>query len=125
MGLSYGALRRRKFALGEGSMLSIFEIGQSSRYMSEQQRVEETPTPRPWVRATWIDPVDGTFYIDILVDVPLVRVPIQTPPSPEWSSGSLLVSPSSLVIPTLVASPVTTPVATIAVGEDEFLEAGA
>ncbi|GJV46334.1 hypothetical protein Tco_1430870 [Tanacetum coccineum] len=115
LGLGYGALRRREFALGEGSMLSTFEIGQSSRYMSEQQRVEETPTPRPRVCATWVDPVDGTFYTDIPVDVPPVRVPIQTPPSPEWSSGSLPVSPSSPAIPTLVASPVTTPVATIAV----------
>ncbi|GKF01161.1 hypothetical protein Tco_0028084, partial [Tanacetum coccineum] len=120
LGLGYRALRRHEFALGEGSMLSTFEIGQSSRYMSEQQRVEETPTPRPQVRATWVDPVDGTFYTDIPVDVPPVRAPIQTPPSPEWSSGSLPVSPLSPAIPTLVALPVTTPITTIAVGKDEF-----
>ncbi|GJS27199.1 hypothetical protein Tco_0487819 [Tanacetum coccineum] len=52
----------------------------------QQQRVEETPTPRP-----------------------------RTLPSPEWSSGSLPVSPSSPSVPTPVASPVTTPAATIAV----------
>nr|GEY30953.1 hypothetical protein [Tanacetum cinerariifolium] len=58
----------------------------------------------------------------IMVDVPPARVRVQTPPSPEWSSGSLPVSPLSLTVPTLVALPVTTRAATIAVGEDEFLE---
>nr|GEV05954.1 integrase, catalytic region, zinc finger, CCHC-type, peptidase aspartic, catalytic [Tanacetum cinerariifolium] len=46
----------------------------------------------------------------------------ETPPSPEWSSGSLPISPSSLVVPSPIASPVTTPVATISVDEDQFLE---
>nr|GEU90755.1 hypothetical protein [Tanacetum cinerariifolium] len=64
------------------------------------RRVEETPTPRPQVYATWVDPVDGTVYTDIPVDVPPARVPVQTPPSPEWSFGSLLVSPSSPALPT-------------------------
>ncbi|GJS39671.1 hypothetical protein Tco_0564714 [Tanacetum coccineum] len=58
----------------------------------------------------------------------------QTPPSPEWLSGSLPVSPLSPVIPTLVASPVdsspvaspaTTLAAIIAVDKDEFLDVGA
>ncbi|GKC77525.1 hypothetical protein Tco_1128299 [Tanacetum coccineum] len=93
--------------------------------MSEQQRVEETPTPRPRVRATWVDTMDGIIYTNIPIDVPLVCVPVQTPPSPEWSSGSLPVSPSSLAVPTPVASPVTTPSTTIAVSEDDFLEVGA
>ncbi|GKF74173.1 hypothetical protein Tco_0220505, partial [Tanacetum coccineum] len=48
---------------------------------------------------------------------PPAHVPIQTPPSPEWSSGSLPVSPLSPAFPT--------PAATIAVGEDEFFEVGA
>ncbi|GJZ33790.1 hypothetical protein Tco_0579226 [Tanacetum coccineum] len=71
--------------------------------------------------------VPSTFVVgqNILVDIPPARVPIQTPPSPDWSSGSLPVSPSSPAVPTLLASPVTTPVATIIVGEDEFLEVGA
>ncbi|GKA74588.1 hypothetical protein Tco_0780890 [Tanacetum coccineum] len=101
LGLGYGALRH------------------------QQQRVEETPTPRPRVRITWVDPVDGKIYTDIPVDVPPARVPVQTPPSPDWSSGSLPVSPLSPAVPTPVASPVTTPAATIAVDEDEFLEVGA
>ncbi|GJT09469.1 hypothetical protein Tco_0856511 [Tanacetum coccineum] len=98
LGLGYEALRRRELALGEGSVPSTSEIRQSSRSMSKQRRVEETLMPRPRVHTTWVDLVDGTVYTDIPVDVPLARVPIQTPPSPERSS------------------------ATIAVDEDEFLE---
>nr|GFA78325.1 hypothetical protein [Tanacetum cinerariifolium] len=90
--------------------------------MSEQKRVEETPTPRLWVYATWVDHVDVTVYKDIPIDVPPICVPLQTPPSPEWSSDSLPISPSSLVVPTLVASLVTTPAATTTLDEDEFLE---
>ncbi|GJR43456.1 hypothetical protein Tco_1311559 [Tanacetum coccineum] len=101
LGLDYGVLRR------------------------QQQRVKETPTPRPGVRDTWVDPVDDTVYTDISVDVPPVRVSVQTPPLPEWSSSSLPVSQSSPAVPTPVASPVTTPATTIVVGEDEFLEVGA
>nr|GFC08631.1 hypothetical protein [Tanacetum cinerariifolium] len=110
---------------GEGLMPSTFEIGQSYRPVSEQRRVEETPAPRPPVCATWVDNVDGTIYTDISIYVLLVCVPVQTLPSPECSSGSLPVSPSSLAVPTLVASPSTTPTITIAVDEDEFLKVGA
>nr|GEV21576.1 hypothetical protein [Tanacetum cinerariifolium] len=45
---------------------------------------------------TWVDPEDGRVYTDIPAYVPLA-VPIQTPPSPEWSIGSLPISSSSLV----------------------------
>ncbi|GJR07792.1 hypothetical protein Tco_0790444 [Tanacetum coccineum] len=61
---------------------------------------EATTAPRPPVRATWVDPVDGTVYTDILIDVPPVRIPVQTPSSPEWSPGSQPVSPSSPAVPT-------------------------
>nr|GEU39582.1 ribonuclease H-like domain-containing protein [Tanacetum cinerariifolium] len=99
-GLSYGGLRHRELELGEGSVPSTFKITHISRSMLGQQRVEETPTPRLRVHTIW------------------------TPPSPGWSFGSLPASPSSLSITTPVASLVTTPAATIAVGEDEFLEVG-
>ncbi|GJW12977.1 hypothetical protein Tco_0017110 [Tanacetum coccineum] len=125
LGLGYEALRSHELALGEGYMSSTFEIRQSSRSMSEQQRVEETLAPRPPVHTTWVEPMDDTVYTDILIYIPQVRVPVQEPPSPEWSSGSLLVSPSSPAVPTQVASPTTTPAATIAVDEGEFLEVGA
>ncbi|GKE32185.1 hypothetical protein Tco_1451507 [Tanacetum coccineum] len=71
-----------------------------------------------------LDPEDGRVYTDIPTYVP-PTAPIQTPPSPEWSSGSLPVSPSSPVVPSPIASPVTTPAATISVDEDQFLEVGA
>nr|GEU71630.1 hypothetical protein [Tanacetum cinerariifolium] len=40
------------------------------------------------------------------------------------ASGSLPISPTSLTVPSLIPSLVTTPVATISVDEDEFLEVG-
>nr|GEX21710.1 hypothetical protein [Tanacetum cinerariifolium] len=113
LGLSYGALRCHELALKEGSVPSTCEIRQSFRSVSDQQRVEETPAPRLPTRTTWVDPMDNTVYTNILIYVPPVHTPIQTPPSPEWSSGSLPVSPSSLVVPTLIASPMTTPATTI------------
>ncbi|GKC79870.1 hypothetical protein Tco_1130644 [Tanacetum coccineum] len=70
-GLGYGALRRHELALVEGSMPSTFEIGESSRSVLEQQRVEETPAPRSPVRATWVDPVDGIIYTDITIIITL------------------------------------------------------
>ncbi|GKC84543.1 hypothetical protein Tco_1140260 [Tanacetum coccineum] len=82
----------------EGEMPSTFEVGQSSRSVPEHEGAER---------------------------ISAFRQPTLTPPSPEWSFGSLSVSPSSLVVPTPEALPVTTPVATIAVDVDEFLEVGA
>ncbi|GKC78376.1 hypothetical protein Tco_1129150, partial [Tanacetum coccineum] len=70
------------------------------------------------------NPEDGRVYTDILTYVPLVA-PVQTPPSPEWSLGSLPVSPSSLVVPSPIASLVATLAATISVDEDHFIKLGA
>nr|GEV20306.1 hypothetical protein [Tanacetum cinerariifolium] len=69
--------------------------------------------------------MDGTVYTYIQIDVLPVRMPVQTSALLEWSSGSLPVSPSSQVVPSLVASLVTTIVDTITVHKDEFLEVGA
>ncbi|GKB00322.1 hypothetical protein Tco_0828315 [Tanacetum coccineum] len=123
LGLGYGAARCRTLELAKEITPSTFEIGQSSRSMPDQQVADETPTPRIPIRTTWIDPEDGTAYLDIEID-PLSRAPVQTPTSPEWSSGSLPASPTSLTVPSPVASLVTTPATTIAVDEDEFLEVG-
>nr|GEU71272.1 hypothetical protein [Tanacetum cinerariifolium] len=123
LGLGYRAARRHALELAEDPAPSTFEVGRSSRSVPDQHRANETP--RIPIRPTWVDPKDGTVYIDIEFDAPLVRAPVQTPASPEWSSGSLPVSPASLTIPSPIASPVTTPAATIAVDEDEFIEVGA
>ncbi|GKA17311.1 hypothetical protein Tco_0697148 [Tanacetum coccineum] len=47
----------------------------------------------------------------------------RTPPFPEWSLGFLPVSPSSPVVPSPKASLVATPIATISIDEDQFIEA--
>ncbi|GKD18397.1 hypothetical protein Tco_1207555 [Tanacetum coccineum] len=121
LGLGYGALRRRELVVGEGEMPSTFEVGQSSRSVPEHEGAERISAFRQPTLVTWVDPEDGRVYTDIPTYVPPVA-PVQTPPSPEWSSGSLPVSPSSLAVPTLVASRVTTLATTIAVDEDDFLE---
>ncbi|GKE82743.1 hypothetical protein Tco_1552743, partial [Tanacetum coccineum] len=91
LGLGYGALRHCKLALEEGDVYSTFET----------------------------DPEDGMIYIDI-PDYPPPAPLVQTPPSPEWTSGSLPISPShsdvplpisSPMIPLTVPSPVATPTA--------------
>ncbi|GJR12433.1 hypothetical protein Tco_0795085 [Tanacetum coccineum] len=68
-------------------------------------------------------PEDDRVYTDIPVYPPVA--PVQTPLSPKWSSDSLPVSPSSPVVPSPVASLVATLIATISVGEDQFIKAGA
>nr|GEX84467.1 hypothetical protein [Tanacetum cinerariifolium] len=62
---------------------------------------------------------------NIEINAPPVHAPVQPSASPEWSSGSLPISPASLTIPSHVASLVTTPAATIAVDWDKFIEVGA
>nr|GEZ37131.1 hypothetical protein [Tanacetum cinerariifolium] len=116
---------------GSGSKESEDEVpdleGEEAAPEGQQQSVpdqhvaDKTPTPKIPVRTTRIDHEDGTVYLDIEND-PRSCAPVQTPASPEWSFGSLLVSPASLTVPSPIASPVTAPAATIAVDEDEFLE---
>nr|GEX35381.1 hypothetical protein [Tanacetum cinerariifolium] len=116
--LGYGAARCCALEIAEEIKPSTFEIGHSSR---SAQVVDETPTPRIPARTTWIDPEDGTIYLDIKIN-PLSCAPVQTSASPEWSFVSLPVSPVSLTIPSPVPLPATTPVATMVVDEDEFIE---
>nr|GEZ10688.1 hypothetical protein [Tanacetum cinerariifolium] len=87
--------RRYALELTEEIAPSTYEVGQSSR-----------------------------VYIDILTYAP-PAAPVQTPSSPEWSLGSLPVSPSSLVVSSPIDSLVATLTATISVDEDQFLERAA
>nr|GFA78335.1 hypothetical protein [Tanacetum cinerariifolium] len=77
---------------------------------------------------------DGMVYIDVPVYPPLAP-PVQRSPSPEWTSGLLLISPppsvvplpvSSLMIPLTIplhiASSMATSTTTILVDEDQFIE---
>ncbi|GJW83038.1 hypothetical protein Tco_0471382 [Tanacetum coccineum] len=108
LGLGYRAARRHALKLIEEITPSTYEVGQSSRTYID---VPAYPPPPP---------------------------PVQTPPSPEWSSGSLRFSPAPsivplpislpmipLTVPSPIASPVATPTATISVDEDQFIEIGA
>ncbi|GKD39486.1 hypothetical protein Tco_1259693 [Tanacetum coccineum] len=91
LGLGYGALRRQELALGEGEPTLI----------------------------TWTDHEDGKVYTDIHAYTPPVA-PAQTPPSPEWSSGSMPISPLSPAVPTPMASPaISSPLASPATVEAE------
>ncbi|GKE36549.1 hypothetical protein Tco_1459954 [Tanacetum coccineum] len=111
LGLGYGEVRRCALELAEDPVPSTFKVGKSSRSVPDQQVADETH--RLPTCPTWVDPKDGTIYIDIEFDAPRVRAPVQTSASPEWSSGSLPVSLASLTIPSCVDSPVTTPEANI------------
>ncbi|GKE00522.1 hypothetical protein Tco_1388505, partial [Tanacetum coccineum] len=90
-----------------------------SRSAPESERPERVLAFRQPILATWTDPEDGMIYIDIL-NYPPAAPPVQTLPSPEWTSGSLPISPSpfddpspvsSPMIPLTVPSPVATPAA--------------
>ncbi|GJT18047.1 hypothetical protein Tco_0876753 [Tanacetum coccineum] len=76
LGLGYEALRHQEIALEEGRMPSVFEV----------------------------DIEDGIVYIDVPAYPPLAP-PAQTPPSPEWSSGSLPIFPSPSIVPSPISSP--------------------
>ncbi|GJR12015.1 hypothetical protein Tco_0794667 [Tanacetum coccineum] len=120
LGLGYGALRRRELALEEGDVYSTFEVGQGSGSAPESGRPERVSAFRQPTLTTWTDPEDGMIYIDI----PDYPPPVQTPPSPEWTSGSLPISPSHSDVPSPISSPmipltVPSPVATPAAVETE------
>ncbi|GJZ49796.1 hypothetical protein Tco_0603986, partial [Tanacetum coccineum] len=69
------------------------------------------------------DVEDSIAYIDVPA-YPPPAPPVQTPPSPEWSSSSLPVSPAPSIVPSPISSPmipltVPSPVASPATAETE------
>ncbi|GJZ98610.1 hypothetical protein Tco_0671063 [Tanacetum coccineum] len=123
LGLGYGALRCQEIALGEGQMPNVFEVDQSSISVPEHERPERVSALRQPTLTTWIDLEDGIAYIDVPA-YPPPAPPVQTPPFPEWSSGSLPVSPAPSIFPSPVSSPmipltVPSPVASPATAEIE------
>ncbi|GJZ09554.1 hypothetical protein Tco_0543837 [Tanacetum coccineum] len=110
-------------ALEEDHVYSTFEVGQGSRFVPESERPERVSASRQPILTTWTDPEDGMVYVDVPAYPPLAP-PVQTPPSPEWMSGSLPISPSPSVIPSPVSSPmipltVPSPVASPATAKTE------
>ncbi|GKC10535.1 hypothetical protein Tco_1007317 [Tanacetum coccineum] len=123
LGLEYGAARRRALESIEEIAPSTYEVGQSSRSMSEQQGADRIFAFRQPTLTTWVDPEDDRVYTDMPIYPP--ATPVQTPLSLEWYSGSLPILPLSSVAPSPIASSVATPTTTISVDEDQFQEVGA
>ncbi|GJT92907.1 hypothetical protein Tco_1081752, partial [Tanacetum coccineum] len=69
------------------------DLGQGSRSVPEPKRPERVYALRHPTLTTWIYPEDGRAYIDVPA-YPPPTPPVQTPPSPEWSSSSLPISPA-------------------------------
>ncbi|GJZ41214.1 hypothetical protein Tco_0588100 [Tanacetum coccineum] len=87
LGLGYGALRRREFALEEDQVYSTFKVGQGSGSTLESERPKRVSASRQPTLTTWMDPKDGMVYIDVPA-YPPPAPPVQTPPLPEWSSAT-------------------------------------
>ncbi|GJS37595.1 hypothetical protein Tco_0535977 [Tanacetum coccineum] len=124
LGLGYGAARRRALESIEEITPSTYEVGKSSRSVPEQEGVERISTFRQPTLVTWVDLEDDRVYTDVPTYAPPAAL-VQTPPSPEWSLGSLPVSPSSHVVSSPIASLVATSTAIISVDEDHIIEVGA
>nr|GEU73267.1 hypothetical protein [Tanacetum cinerariifolium] len=129
IGLGYGALRRQEIALGEGRMPSVFEVCQSSRFILESKRPKRVSALRQPTLTTWIDLEDGIAYIDVPAYLPPAP-PVQTPPSPEWSSGLHPISPAPSIVPLPISSPmisliVPLPIASPATAEGFLTDLGA
>nr|GFA74609.1 hypothetical protein [Tanacetum cinerariifolium] len=113
--------------------MRIESFGQGFGSTLKPERPERLSTFRQPTLNTWTDPEDGMVYIDVPIYLSLAP-PVQTPPSPKWSSDSLPISPEptvtpspisspmiSLTVPSPIALPVATLTATIPVDED-YLE---
>nr|GEX47691.1 hypothetical protein [Tanacetum cinerariifolium] len=108
LGLGYGVLRYRELAEREGEVPNTFEVGHDSGSVPEPERDERVFAFRQPTLIIWVDLEDGRSYIDVPAYAPL-SPPVQTPSSPEWSSGSLTISPSPSAFPSPVPSPAASP----------------
>nr|GEY15281.1 hypothetical protein [Tanacetum cinerariifolium] len=100
----YRALRRQEIVLGDGRMPSVFKVSQSSRSVPEPETPKRVLALKQPTLTIWIDLKDSRTYIDVHA-YPLPVLLVQTPPSPEWSSGSLHVSPAPSIVPSPISSP--------------------
>ncbi|GKE87429.1 hypothetical protein Tco_1564904 [Tanacetum coccineum] len=91
---------------GQQRAASVVEtaIGQGFRSVPKPERLERVSTLRQPTLTTWIDPEDGRAYINVPA-YPPPAPPVLTPPSPEWSSGSLPISPAPSIVPWPISSP--------------------
>nr|GEZ83140.1 hypothetical protein [Tanacetum cinerariifolium] len=92
----------------EGQQQAVLVVDTAAGEPLGKKGAKKVSAYRQPTLVTLVDPKDGRVYIDILTYVP-PAAHVQTPPSPEWSLGSLIISPSSLVVPSPIASPMSTP----------------
>ncbi|GKE94601.1 hypothetical protein Tco_1579456 [Tanacetum coccineum] len=90
----------------------------------ESERPERVSAFRQPTLTTWTNLKDGMIYIDI-PDYPPPTPPVHIPPSPKWTSGSLLISLSHSDVPSPILSPmvpliVPSHIATPATAETEY-----
>ncbi|GKA75637.1 hypothetical protein Tco_0782015 [Tanacetum coccineum] len=81
-------------------------VSEDAEDEEDSERPERVSTSRQPTLTTWIDPEDGMVYIDVPA-YPPTAPPVQTPPLPEWRSGSLPISPSPSVVPSPISSSAT------------------
>ncbi|GKA54127.1 hypothetical protein Tco_0753076 [Tanacetum coccineum] len=81
---------------GQQRAAPVVETAMDEPLGLEPERPERVLALRQPTLTTWIDPEDGRAYIDVPA-YPPPTPPIQTPPSPEWSSGSLPISLASSI----------------------------
>ncbi|GJW27502.1 hypothetical protein Tco_0044377 [Tanacetum coccineum] len=117
----FGLEEEEEAVPGGSRLLRTFEVKHGSGSAPESERPERVSASRQSTLTTWTDPEDGMVYIDVPA-YPQPTPPIQTPPSPEWTSGSLPISPSPSIVPSPISSPmipltVPSPVATPATAE--------
>ncbi|GJZ84112.1 hypothetical protein Tco_0649451 [Tanacetum coccineum] len=104
LGLGYGALRRQELALEEDLVYNTFEVGQGSGSAPESERPERVSTSRQPTLTTWTNP-EGRYGFYICCSSYPPPHTAQTLPSPEWSSGSLPISPAPSIVPSPISSP--------------------
>ncbi|GJT18887.1 hypothetical protein Tco_0877593 [Tanacetum coccineum] len=96
--------QQRAVSVVGATMSTPFGLGTGSGTELESERPERVSTSRQPTLTTWTDPEDGMVYIDVPA-YPPPSLPVQTPPSPEWSSGSLPISLSPSIVPSPISSP--------------------
>ncbi|GJW02451.1 hypothetical protein Tco_1561307 [Tanacetum coccineum] len=96
------------FEFGTTTPTALIMVGHGSGSAPESKKSERVSAFRQPTLITWTDLEDGMIYIDI-PDYPPLAPPLQTQPSPEWTSGSLPISPSPSDDPSPISSPLTVP----------------
>nr|GEW77112.1 hypothetical protein [Tanacetum cinerariifolium] len=106
---------------GPGLQEKEEEAALEARHRALESTEEIAPSTYECTLVSWVDPEGGRVYTDIPTYAP-PAAPVQTPPSPEWSLGSLPASPSSPIVPSPIALPVATTATTLSIDKDKFLE---